>query len=311
MADVRAVRQRPARRTSASALDDYRRAARGAVAPLHAGRGGEPRGVVPDRAQSAAEIITPTPDEPASSATRTRSTWSRSWTSTWRRPCSSRREAAADALGVPRRPAGVPARLVYATDPVYVAEHPDLWRVAGDAASPRPTALGVAGVGDRRRRAPRPLLVLRLVGELHAGRARASRPDDARPLTVTGGLPYHGGAGSDYLTHSIATDGARPARRPGLVGLVTGVGMHMTKHVARRVLHEPGHRARAAEPVARSPATVPIVDRTDGPATVAAYTVVHGRDGAPEWGVAVCDLPDGARRCYARIEDRRSARGRR
>ena len=28
-------------------------------------------------------------------------------------------------------------------------------------------------------------------------------------------------------------------------------------------------------------------------ATVAAYSVVHGRDGEPEWGVAVCDLPGG------------------
>ena len=29
-----------------------------------------------------------------------------------------------------------------------------------------------------------------------------------------------------------------------------------------------------------------------------------GREGTPEWGVAVCDLPgDGAARCYARIED--------
>ena len=28
--------------------------------------------------------------------------------------------------------------------------------------------------------------------------------DDSARLTVTGGLPYHGGPGSDYLTHSIA-----------------------------------------------------------------------------------------------------------
>ena len=29
-------------------------------------------------------------------------------------------------------------------------------------------------------------------------------PDDPRPLTLTGGLPYHGGPGSNYVTHSIA-----------------------------------------------------------------------------------------------------------
>jgi hypothetical protein len=46
------------------------------------------------------------------------------------------------------------------------------------------------------------------------------------------------------------------------------------------------------------------VDRADGPATVAACTVVHGPGGTPEWGVAVCDLADAAgSRTYARIED--------
>ncbi len=36
-------------------------------------------------------------------------------------------------------------------------------------------------------------------------------------------------------------------------------------------------------------------------ATVAAYSVVHGRSG-PAWGLAVCELSDGAR-CYARVHD--------
>ncbi len=32
------------------------------------------------------------------------------------------------------------------------------------------------------------------------------------------------------------------------------------------------------------------------------YSVVHGRDGAAQSGLAVCDLPDGSR-AYARVED--------
>jgi acetyl-CoA C-acetyltransferase len=40
----------------------------------------------------------------------------------------------------------------------------------------------------------------------------------------------------------------------------------------------------------------------DGRATVCAYSVVHGRDGAPEWGLLVCDLPDGSR-AYAKLLD--------
>jgi acetyl-CoA C-acetyltransferase len=45
---------------------------------------------------------------------------------------------------------------------------------------------------------------------------------------------------------------------------------------------------------------VAIADRHAGPATVAGYSVAHARSGAPEWGIAVCDLPDG-RRAYARV----------
>jgi len=47
---------------------------------------------------------------------------------------------------------------------------------------------------------------------------------------------------------------------------------------------------------------VEICDRHRGPATVAGYSVAHARDGGADWGIAVCDLPDG-RRAYARIED--------
>ena len=52
-----------------------------------------------------------------------------------------------------------------------------------------------------------------------------------------------------------------------------------------------------------TPATIKqITDTFDGEATVAGYSVVHGRDGAAEWGLAVCDLPDGTR-AYGRAED--------
>ena len=55
--------------------------------------------------------------------------------------------------------------------------------------------------------------------------------DDPRPLTVTGGLPYHGGPASNYMGHSIATMADVLRADPGSLGLVSGVGMHMTKHV--------------------------------------------------------------------------------
>jgi acetyl-CoA C-acetyltransferase len=78
--------------------------------------------------------------------------------------------------------------------------------------------------------------------------------------------------------------------------------MHMTKHVFGVYSTEPG----AAAPVPPGPSpeqpVVPIHATYAGPADVATYSVVHGADGGPEWGVAVCDLPGGDR-CYAKMLD--------
>jgi acetyl-CoA C-acetyltransferase len=45
-----------------------------------------------------------------------------------------------------------------------------------------------------------------------------------------------------------------------------------------------------------------IRDVYDGVATVAAYSIVHGREGDPEWGLVVCDLPEGDR-AYGKMLD--------
>ncbi len=45
-----------------------------------------------------------------------------------------------------------------------------------------------------------------------------------------------------------------------------------------------------------------IRDVYDGAATVAAYSVVHGKDGEPEWGVVICDVPEGDR-AYGKVVD--------
>src|SRR6185369_1581241 len=40
-------------------------------------------------------------------------------------------------------------------------------------------------------------------------------PSDARGLTLTGGLPYFGGAGNNYSMHAIAEAVARVREKPG------------------------------------------------------------------------------------------------
>src|SRR5205823_12182380 len=93
---------------------------------------------------------------------------------------------------------------------------------------------------------------------------------------------------------------------PGSCGLVSGVGMHMTKHVYGLYSTQPGSVAPPEQE--RVQATVDaggkreIRNLYEGAATVAAYSVVHGRDGAPEWGLVVCDLPEGDR-AYGKVVD--------
>jgi acetyl-CoA C-acetyltransferase len=56
--------------------------------------------------------------------------------------------------------------------------------------------------------------------------------NDPRPVSLTGGLHYPGGPGSNYMNHSISTLVDFLRDNPNANGMVTGIGMHMTKHVA-------------------------------------------------------------------------------
>jgi acetyl-CoA C-acetyltransferase len=204
----------------------------------------------------------------------------------------------AERLGVPSEQRVYLRGWSYATDPVYVAEHPDLSRSpAMELASSEALRVAGAGVDDV---AHLDLYSCFSSSVNFARDALGISPADPRPLTVTGGLPYHGGAGSDYLSHSIARMTRVLRQDPGALGMVSGVGMHMTKHVFGLYSTEPG-AVRAPAPIDALP-TVPIMDAYGGDAVVAAYSVVHGKGGGAEWAVAVCDVPSGER-CYARITD--------
>ena len=110
------------------------------------------------------------------------------------------------------------------------------------------------------------------------------------------------------MTHSIAAMAERLRADPGSYGLTSGVGMHMTKHAYGLWSTEPGPltppdpRRHGRGAGGRPRGGADHRHRRRGHATVATYTVLHGRDGAPEWAALVCDLPDGTR-CYARLED--------
>jgi acetyl-CoA C-acetyltransferase len=207
--------------------------------------------------------------------------------------------AKADALGVPADKRVYLRGWAYATDPAYLAEHEDLSASAAmRAASSEALRRAGAGIDDV---AHIDLYSCFASSVNVALDALGLAQDDRRaPFTVTGGLPFSGGAGSDYMTHSIAAMAGVLREDPGALGLVSGVGMHMQKHchglysTTPGPIEAPGHLPDQPR--------VPITDTHTGPATVATYTVAHGRDGAAHSGLFICDLPDGSR-VYARSED--------
>ena len=121
---------------------------------------------------------------------------------------------------------------------------------------------------------------------------RALGRDATASISVTGGLSFFGGPGSNYLTHSLAAMVER--LRTGRAGFIHGVGMFNTKHHALCSPTIPvptaRSRARARRGVPRPPTTepVPVVEDYSGPATVVTCTVVFDRDGAPERGGVIC-----------------------
>jgi acetyl-CoA C-acetyltransferase len=123
-------------------------------------------------------------------------------------------------------------------------------------------------------------------------------PATARPFTVTGGLPWFGGPGNNYGTHALAAMVERLRRDRDALGLVHGLGWSCTKHALAVLGGSPAPRGwqrvdtRAIQVAVDTAPAPTVVDSASGPARVETYTVVHGRDGAPERGVAIVRLAD-------------------
>jgi acetyl-CoA C-acetyltransferase len=210
--------------------------------------------------------------------------------------------AAADRLGVPADHRAHLRGWAADRDPDYLAEHDDLWRSpAMERALPGALARAGVGVDDV---AHFDLYSCFPSSVSFSLDALGIDPDDARgPFTVTGGLPYAGGPGSCYALGSIAAMADVLVAEPATVGLVTAVGMHLSKHAAAVFSTGPGAVGPPPEPVAVD--RRPIVAQVSGPATLAAYTVHHGSEGVPTDALLVCDVDgrDDGGRCYATATD--------
>jgi acetyl-CoA C-acetyltransferase len=132
--------------------------------------------------------------------------------------------------------------------------------------------------------------------------------DDPRPISVTGGLPFFGGPGNNYVTHSVGAMVDACRADPGSLGLVTGVGYYLTKHSAGVYSTRPPERGYVRVDPAMTKATIEATPGRvaagayAGPATVEATTVQYSRDGDPTLGVLATLTPDG-RRALANTTD--------
>ena len=124
---------------------------------------------------------------------------------------------------------------------------------------------------------------------------------DPRALTVTGGLPYFGGPGNNYVTHSIAAMVDKLRADRGKLGLVTANGWYVTKHSTGIYSTDPpqGERQRTNPKIDQAQIDAgprpTFADAPTGDATVETYTVLFDRDGAPERGIVIGRLPDDGR----------------
>jgi len=109
--------------------------------------------------------------------------------------------------------------------------------------------------------------------------------DDPRGLTVTGGLPYFGGPGNNYVMHSIATMMEKLRAKPSTKGLVTANGWFVTKHSIGLYSTAPvegqwrREDPRILQTEIESMDHPQVTETPSGPATIESYTVIHAREG--------------------------------
>lgn len=124
--------------------------------------------------------------------------------------------------------------------------------------------------------------------------------DDPRGLTVTGGLPYFGGAGNNYVMHSIVTMMEKVRGKPGSFGLVTANGWYVTKHaigIYSTTPVEGSWKREDPKTYQRDIDAMPrpeVESKPQGEGTVETYTVMHDR-GGPKMGIIVGRLGNGKR----------------
>lgn len=127
-------------------------------------------------------------------------------------------------------------------------------------------------------------------------------PDDARGLTVTGGLPFFGGPGNNYSMHAIASLVEKLRAKPGTFGFIGANGGTLAKYAAgvystRPVAWNTCDSSALQAQVDALPAPQ-IAYEPEGWATIETYNVVYGRSD-PSHAIVVGRLDAGGARFLA------------
>jgi acetyl-CoA C-acetyltransferase len=122
-------------------------------------------------------------------------------------------------------------------------------------------------------------------------------PDDPRGLTLTGGLPFFGGAGNNYSMHAVAETVTQMRSTPGQFGLVGANGGLLSKYSVgvystTPTEWKPDRSPQLQAQVAGWP-TQSVTENANGIGTVETYTVRRD-DGRPT-GIIIGRLDDDSR----------------
>lgn len=141
------------------------------------------------------------------------------------------------------------------------------------------------------------------------GRDELGIPEnDPRDLTVTGGLPYFGGAGNDYVLHSIATMIEKLRAKPGSKGLCTANGWYVTKHSIGLYSTTPKEGKWQRENPADYQKDIDngphprMEENPDGAAKIETFAVVHDHKG-PQFAIIMGRLDADDARFVAHVTD--------
>ena len=104
--------------------------------------------------------------------------------------------------------------------------------------------------------------------------------DDPRGWTLTGGLPFFGGAGNNYSAHAIAEAVARCRADPGSFALVGANGGNMSKYAAGVYSTRPAGWSKARwKSLPKIKPVFKVLDSFDGEAVAESFTVQPTKQG--------------------------------